>query len=342
MTTEHTPEKILVIGPAWVGDMVMAQSLFKLIKQRQPNAVIDVVAPAWSQSLLARMPEVNKGIVSPFGHGQFDLKGRKQLGLSLRDEKYTQAILCTNSWKSALVPYFARIPKRTSWRGEWRYGLLNDVRVFDKLEYPLMVQRFMMLAFPKGQEQVVEKVPVPKLICPAETVQTALQKYQLDNMDKPVLAICPGAEFGPSKRWPENYYADVVNARLDKGWQVWIFGSKKDQAVAHIIQKQTRQRCIDLTGQTTLPEAIDLMSQADAVVSNDSGLMHIAAALSKPLVVPYGSSSPDFTPPLSEHVKILRAGLACSPCFKRECPLQHHNCMKVIQPSKVLEALDAL
>ncbi|MDF1760978.1 MAG: lipopolysaccharide heptosyltransferase II [Coxiellaceae bacterium] len=335
-------EKILIVGPAWVGDMVMAQSLFKLIKQRQPEAQIDVLAPAWSQPLLERMPEVHRGIVSPLGHGEFDLKTRKSLGRSLRDQGYTQSIMCTNSWKSALVPYFAKIPKRTSWRGEWRYGLLNDVRTFDKQEYPLMVQRFMMLAFPKGEEQVVEKVPVPKLICQPETVQAALQKYQLDTMDTPVLAICPGAEFGPSKRWPENYYAEVANKRLEQGWQVWIFGSKKDQEVASVIQQQTQQRCIDLTGKTTLPEAIDLMSQADAVVSNDSGLMHIAAALSKPLVVPYGSSSPDFTPPLSEQVKILRLGLDCSPCFKRECPLQHQRCMKELSPKKVLEALDAL
>ena len=335
-------DKVLIIGPAWVGDMVMAQSLFKLIKQQRPEAQIDVLAPAWSQPLLERMPEVNQGITSPFGHGQFNFKVRKSLGQSLESAGYTQAILCTNSWKSALIPYYARIPKRTGWRGEWRYGLLNDVRVFEKQQYPLMVQRFLMLAFDKGEEQVVERVPVPKFYCTAETVQTALQKYHLEPTAAPVLALCPGAEFGPSKRWPESHYAKVAKQRLAQGWQVWIFGSKNDGPVADNIQQMTQYRCVNLTGKTSLSEAIDLMSQADAVVSNDSGLMHIAAALSKPLVVPYGSSSPDFTPPLSEHVKIIKSDLECSPCFKRDCPLGHHNCMKQLSAGQVLSAMDQL
>ena len=337
-----TTERVLIIGPAWVGDMVMVQSLLKLLKQRRPEVEIDVLAPAWSQPLLTRMPEVRRAIESPFVHGQFDFKARKALGLSLRNEGYTQAIVCTNSWKSALVPYFAKIPRRTGWRGEWRYGLLNDVRVFDKREYPLMVQRFLMLAFDKGQEQVVEKVPLPKFYCTAETVEAALQKFHLETLEKPVLALCPGAEFGPSKRWPESHFAAVAKQRLAEGWQVWLFGSGNDAPVTDTIQQLVQYRCVNLTGQTTLAEAIDLLSQADAVVSNDSGLMHIAAALSKPLVVPYGSSSPDFTPPLSQNVKIIRSDLACSPCFKRDCPLEHHNCMKQLAAERVITALDEL
>lgn len=335
-------ERVLIVGPAWVGDMVMAQSLFKLIKQRQPHADIDVLAPAWSEPLLSRMPEVSQSIVSPFVRGQFGFAERRKLGCSLRDKGYTQAILCTNSWKSALVPYYASIPKRTGWRGEWRYGLLNDVRVLEESKYPLMVQRFLMLAFEKGQEQVIEQVPLPKLSCTAETVEAALQKFALEVLEKPVLALCPGAEFGPSKRWRDNHFAEVAKKRLAQGWQVWLFGSKNDASIADTIQKLTHYRCVNLTGQTSLAEAIDLLSLADAVVSNDSGLMHVAAALSKPLVVPYGSSSPDFTPPLSQHVKILRSNLDCSPCFKKECPLSHHNCMNLLGPEQVLAALDQL
>jgi heptosyltransferase II len=336
---DKKPRKILIVGPAWVGDMVMAQTLFKVLKEQRPDDELHVLAPAWSQPLLDRMPEISKGIVLPFGHGDFNFHARKRLGRSLVGEHYDQAILCTNSWKSALVPYFAKIPVRTSWRGECRYGLINDLRVLDKTKYPLMVERFMALAFPRKMVKLPEQTPVPAFECQAADIDAALLKYQLTR-DKPILALCPGAEFGPSKRWPETYYADVARQKISEGWQVWLFGSPKDQEVAVEIQKLTNDACIDLTGKTQLPEAIDLLSIVDAGVCNDSGLMHIAAALGRPLVVPYGSTSPDFTPPLSKKVKVLRLGLECSPCFKRECPLGHHKCMTGLDSQRVLRALN--
>jgi heptosyltransferase-2 len=331
-------DNILVVGPAWVGDMVMAQTLFLQLKERRPDCQIDVLAPAWSQPLLQRMPQVRQGIVAPFARGQFAWQARRQLGQQLRAQNYQQAILCTNSWKSALVPFFAEIPKRTGWRGEWRYGLLNDVRRFDAKQYPLMVQRFMMLAFERGEEMPLEQFARPALICERVSVQASMQQHGL-SAEKPVLALCPGAEFGSSKRWPEAYYAQVAEKMAQRGWQVWLFGSKNDQLVAAEIQKMSGDACIDLTGKTSLTEAVDLLSLAQAVVSNDSGLMHIAAALGRQLIVPYGSSSPDFTPPLADQVTVLQSDLACSPCFKRECPLQHHRCMKDLQPQQVLTVL---
>ena len=334
---------ILIIGPAWVGDMVMAQVLFRLLKQQQPDIAIDVLAPAWSVPLLARMPEVRVSFDLPLQHGEFGFGARKKIGHELRG-KYQQAILLPNSWKSALVPFFSNISQRTGWRGEMRYGVLNDIRALDKEKYPLMIERFAALAFPENTV-LPETLPHPKLLINDDERQAALQKYQL-NLDRPVLALCPGAEFGPAKRWPERHYAVVAAERITAGEQVWIFGSEKDAPVAEAIRnalpESQRIFCHLLAGKTKLAEAIDLLSCANAVVSNDSGLMHIAAALNRPLVAVYGSSSPQFTPPLSDAVEIVRLGLDCSPCFKRECPLVHLNCLNNLPPSRVLDALSNL
>ncbi len=334
---------ILVIGPAWVGDMVMAQVLFRLLKQNNPDCAIDVLAPAWSAPLLARMPEVRASFDLPFAHGEFGFLARKKIGRKLRG-KYQQAILLPNSWKSALVPFFAGITKRTGWRGEMRYGLLNDIRTLDKQKYPLMIERFAALAFAEDAE-LPKQLPRPRLLIEETARNAALTKYQL-HLDAPVLALCPGAEFGPAKRWPEQHYAAVATRRIAAGEQVWIFGSAKDAPVAETIRNllpaDQRNACINLAGKTVLAEAIDLLSCASHVVSNDSGLMHIAAALNRPLVAVYGSSSPQFTPPLADAVEIVRTGIACSPCFKRECPLQHLQCLKDLQPAQVLAALERL
>lgn len=328
-------QKILIIGPAWVGDMVMAQVLFKQLKIINPNAIIDVMAPGWSEPLLERMPEVRKALVMPLGHGALDLKTRWQLGVALRAEKYDQAIVLPNSWKSGVVPLAARIPLRTGWRGEFRYGLLNDVRYLDKNKLPLMIQRFSALGMAKNAE-LPQQLPKPALKISEQTRFATLTKFNLQ-LDKPVLAICPGAEFGPAKRWPANYFAEVANDKLIAGMQVWIFGSAKDQGIAAEIQRLTNNRCVDLTGRTTLGEAVDLLSLPTQVITNDSGLMHIAASLQRPMTVIYGSSSSRFTPPLSDNVKILSLNLPCSPCFKRECPLGHLNCLHDLTPELVIK-----
>jgi heptosyltransferase-2 len=334
---------ILVIGPAWVGDMVMAQVLFRLLKQQQPDAAIDVLAPAWSAPLLARMPEVRASFDLPLKHGEFGLAARKKIGHSLRG-KYQQAILLPNSWKSALVPFFADIPLRTGWRGEMRFGLLNDIRTLDKEKYPLMIERFAALAYPKNTA-LPAQLPRPHLAIKDDELAAALKKYQL-NVDAHVLALCPGAEFGPAKRWPERHYAAVASQRIEAGEQIWIFGSAKDvpvaEAIRQLLPESQRRHCHVLAGKTSLAEAIDLLSCANAVVTNDSGLMHIAAALNRPLVAVYGSSSPQFTPPLADAVEVVRLGLDCSPCFKRECPLGHLNCLNELLPSRVLDALSNL
>ncbi len=333
--------KILIVGPAWVGDMVMAQSLFKLLKQRHPQVLIDVLAPAWSLPLLERMPEISTGIVMPLGHGQLNLKARYRLGKSLRSTQYDQAIVLPNSFKSALVPFWAKIPQRTGWRGEARWLVLNDLKKLDKQRYPLMIEQFMALALSK-EEALLADYPLPELFSNTQTQNAVLAKHQIQRSERPVLALCPGAEFGPAKRWPESYYAQVANAKLAEGWDVWLLGSPKDAAVGEMIMQETQQKCINLTGRTSLVEAVDLLSLASAVVSNDSGLMHIAAAVKKPLIALYGPTSSAFTPPLHSQAKTLQLNLDCQPCFQRECPLVHHRCMRDLLPQQVLTALSEI
>ena len=337
-------KKILIVGPSWVGDMVMAQSLFITFKQQNPDCVIDVLAPGWSRPILARMPEVNRSIDMPVGHGSLMLGERRKLGHSLRSEKYDQAILLPNSLKSALVPWFAKIPLRTGWKGEMRYGLLNDLRQLDKERYPLMVQRFDALAYPQGAT-LPEKLPAPALQIDPARLPALKEQFAL-NSERKVLALCPGAEFGPAKRWPEQHYAAVAEQKISEGWQVWLLGSGKDQPVAEdiiaLLPQEQKGFATNLAGITQLEDAIDLLAAADAVVSNDSGLMHIAAALNRPLAVVYGSTSAKFTPPLSGNVATLSIPVDCGPCFKRECPLQHMKCLNDLEPQRVIASLEPL
>lgn len=336
---------MLIVGPAWVGDMVMAQTLFILLKKRLPATVIDVLAPQWSEPLLARMPQVRRSIALPIGHGRLKLAQQFKMARQLRYENYDQAILLPNSFKSAIIPFLARIPKRRGWCGEYRYGLLNDMRHLNKSELPLMIERFMALALPKAQnlkQALAGERIIPALEVKQQHARAIAKTFNLDLDKGPILALCPGAEFGAAKKWPNRHYVAVAQEKIAQGWQVWIFGSQKDQQEGAVIQEQTGQACVNLAGRTLLSEAIDLLSLADSVVSNDSGLMHIAAALNRPLVVLYGSSSPEFTPPLNRYHRILRLGLSCSPCFKRECPLEHLNCLNELAPELVLEALQSL
>lgn len=330
-------DRTLVIGPSWVGDMVMAQALFRAIKLHYPDTKIDVLAPDWSRPLTERMPEIHKSLSMPLTHGEFALKRRYQIAKQL-PHAYRRSFVLPNSLKSALIPYWANIPHRIGWRGEWRYGLLNDVRILNKAKYPLMVERYVALAHQQG-DALPAQLPKPKLSVKQENIVQALAKHRLSTEKGPIITLCPGAEFGPSKRWPDEYYAEVAVYFSKLGYQIWIFGSAKDKTVSEAINQQANQVCEDLCGKTSLAEAIDLMSLSACVITNDSGLMHIAAALNRPLVAVYGSTDPGFTPPLSEHVKIIRTDIACSPCFKRECPLGHHQCMKEIHSNRVVQAV---
>lgn len=343
----HTPsrknsmsEKILIIGPAWVGDMVMSQSLFKLLKHRDPDGTIDVMAPAWTYPLLSYMPEISKAHQLPISHGELKLYRRYQCAKELRAYRYDRAILLANSFKSALIPWLANIPIRTGYLGEFRYCLLNDIRHPNKKRYPLMIEQFMRLGL-NEDEALPKEYPFPSLhLSPSLQAQTLI-KFQLPQEGSPILAISAGAEYGPSKRWPATYYAQVANKQLDKGWRVWLFGSTKDRQVNNDIMQLTHDRCENFAGITCLDETIHLLAATQVLLTNDSGLMHIGAALQKPLVALYGSTTPAFTPPLSKQAKVLKLDLPCQPCFKRTCPLGHHQCMRDLKVEQVLETLNA-
>ena len=319
--------------------MVLAQSLFKTLKEQRPDCQIDVAAPAWTLPLLARMPEVTEAIALPFKHGELAFWKRIQFGRSLHGKGYTQAIILTNSFKSALLPFAAAIPRRTSFLGEMRYGLINDIRPLDKTKLPRTVDRFVSLGLAVGTE-TPKKISNPKLVADKKNALATLTRLKKESPKGKVLGLCPGAEYGEAKRWPAAYYAEVANAALKSGWDVWLFGSDKDAPVTNAINDLCGYRCLDLGGKTKLGEAIDLMSLCDTVISNDSGLMHVAAALGKKLIAIYGSSDPHHTPPMSSKAVVEYLGLGCSPCFERTCPLrgvdQQMKCLKDIRPGQVI------
>jgi heptosyltransferase-2 len=326
--------RILVVAPAWVGDTVLAQPLLRRLHQRHPGAAIDALAPPWTAPVLERMPEVREVIMGPFRHGELGLRARYRLARSLQPRAYDQAMVLPNSLKSALVPLLAGIPLRTGFVGEMRRGILNDARPLDRQRYPLMVERFALLA--EARNAPLERpLPRPELtVSPAQRTAT-LARLGLAPAD-PLAVLCPGAEYGPAKRWPAEYYAALAQRLGALGYTVWALGSPKDTELGAQIERLAGARCVNLCGRTSLADAIDLIAGAALVVTNDSGLMHVAAALDRPMLALYGSSSPGFTPPLSDRAKVMSLGLPCSPCFKRECPLGHFDCMRRLTPDRVL------
>ena len=318
--------------------MVMAQSLFKVLKQSPSGCRITVLAPAWSEPLLARMPQVESSVVMPVGHGQLGLARRWRLGRTLRS-KFDQAIVLPGSYKSALVPMFAGIKRRTGFVGEQRYGVLNDLRQLDKNRLPYNVQRFVYLGMSSdAQVPSIESIAPPTLEVKTDQREIVSRRFGLDQ-SKPIVALCPGAEFGPAKQWPAMHYAEVAQHQIGNGRSILIMGSEKDHPMAAQITEVV-PGCVDLTGKTTLGEAIDLMSLATHVVTNDSGLMHIAAAVGCRVIAIYGSSSDDFTPPLTQKANKLHLDLPCRPCFQRTCPLGHMDCLNKLEPARVIEILD--
>jgi heptosyltransferase-2 len=335
--------RILIVGPSWIGDMVMAQSLLKLLRSQNDTLELTVLAPSWSRALLERMPEVDQSIESPFNHGDLKILERKKFAKDLRG-KFDKAIILPNSFKSALIPYFARTPIRVGWRGEVRNLLLTDCRLLDTLKFPQMVQRFLALGL-EATEPLPDDIPEPELQTDRALAQSTAKKLDLPT-DNKVLILCPGAEFGDAKQWPSENFANLCVLAAKEGWQIWVVGSSNDRQVAiDIIDRldsTTRLSIRDITGRTSLNQVIDLLSLADAVVSNDSGLMHIAAAVGSPVLAIYGSTSPEFTPPLAERVKLLTTEIECRPCFERTCPLGHKRCLTEITAQSVLLEINKL
>ena len=325
--------KILVVAPSWIGDTILAQPLLALLRRKHPTARIEVLAAAWSAPLLGRMSEVDAVITNPFRHGDFSFAARRALGHRLASADFSHSYVLPNSWKSALVPYFARIPRRIGYQGESRYLLLNERHRLDPARHPQLAQRYAALAGPLPAD-----LPQPRLNSTPEQQQAARKALGLLAAARPVV-FCPGAEYGPAKRWPARHFAALARLVATPENPAWLVGSDKDAAVGDEIAAGAGGSALNLCGRSTLEQAIDLIASADGVVSNDSGLMHVAAALGRPLVALYGSSSPTYTPPLSPRARIVSKNLSCSPCFKRECPLGHFDCMNGIMPQQVAELM---
>jgi heptosyltransferase-2 len=330
-------ESVLIVAPSWIGDTILMQPLLVRLHEQHPGIAIDVLAAAWSAPLLGRMPQVRRVISSPFVHGRFDLAARWAVGRQLAHEAYDQAIVLPNSWKSALPVFFAGIARRTGFSGEARAGLLNDRRRLDETELPLLAERYAQLAEAAGTP------PKRPLAQPRLTSTPAQQQAAREALGLPVDAapfvFCPGAEYGPAKRWPARHFAALAD-RLSG--PVWLVGASKDAPIAAEIERLSTRPVQNLCGRTTLAQAIDIIAGARCVISNDSGLMHVAAALDRPLAALFGSSSPRYTPPMSMRARIVSLQLDCSPCFKRVCPLGHLHCLEEMSPAMVADTIKEL
>jgi heptosyltransferase-2 len=331
------PRRALIVAPAWIGDTVMAHALFMRLREHHPGMQLDALAPRWVAPVLQRMPEIAEIIDNPFAHGELSLKARYRLARQLAKNGYQHAYVLPNSLKSALIPALAGIPLRVGFTGESRFGLINRRHTLDEAALPQMAERFAQLAQIPGSD-LLRPLPNPRLTSTEEQQAATLEALGMARPEK-VAVFCPGAEYGPAKRWPARHFAALADDLAGRGYAIWLLGSAKDQAIGEdIIAATASVKPQNLCGTTSLAQAIDLIAASDFVVCNDSGLMHVAAALDRPLVAVYGSSSPGFTPPLSERAQIISLQLECSPCFKRECPLGHLDCLNKLEPQRVLAA----
>ena len=329
----------LVIAPQWIGDAVMTEPLLRVLSER--GETLTVAAMPWVAPIYRAMPQVAHVIELPFSRGALQWWARRRFAQAWRGQ-FDRAYAGPNSWKSALLPWFAGVPVRVGYLGESRYGLLNQrISNPNKDQRGAMVAHYLALA----QTEEVDSSLQPKLDLPLDLLKTTLQKFELKLGAYAVFA--PGAEYGPAKRWPADYFAQL-GERI--GLSVVILGSAKESVlcedIADRINHMAPRRARSLAGLTDLGEAMALIAASQAVLSNDSGLMHVAAATGVPQVAVFGSSSPLHTPPLSDKAVVVwlkneasyQPALDCSPCFERNCPLGHLRCLNDLTPERVAQA----
>ena len=340
---------ILIIAPNWIGDAVMSQPLLAELKAQYPDSNIDVLASTWVAPVYRACNEVSEVIEAKFEHKQLQWALRKQLAKDLQAKNYQACFILPNSFKSALIPWLANIPFRVGYRGELRYGLINvSLENPSKVNRPPMVEHYLALSqlLQDGDEDALDTL-TPTLNVSTKAKQSVEQCLASAIINANSLFVfCPGAEYGPTKRWPTAHFAKLAQNLLAEqaSAQIILLGGKGDHALAQEIQTQanTPVNLHNWCGSTSLDEAIALIGMAKAVVSNDSGLMHIAAALKTPQVAIFGSSDPAHTPPLSNKAKVIWLNLPCSPCHKKICPLGHLQCLNDILPQQVLATLNTL
>jgi heptosyltransferase-2 len=332
--------RMLIIAPSWLGDAVMSHSLIRRIARDAPNGIIDVFASKPLEDVYRCMPEVNEVLLNPFKHGELNFLHRIRHGLLIKERGYNVAYVLPNSFKSALIPFFARIPKRIGYTGEARYGLLNSRRYLDKTRTPLLADRYQQLASSDAVQANNSELNPALSVSDGEL--NATKKLFGLNVQKPYVCLCPGAEFGPAKRWPSQHFAKLAELIGDEHQNIVIVGGPNDIDIGNEVQQGAHASIFNLVGKTTIKQAIHILAGSRYVVTNDSGLMHVAAALGRQVTALFGSSSPTFTPPLSESANIISRSLSCSPCFKRECPLGHTQCLIDIHPKDVFEKISQI
>ncbi|MFG1320154.1 lipopolysaccharide heptosyltransferase II [Xanthobacter autotrophicus] len=329
---------LLVVGPSWVGDMVMAASLVEVLRLREPGRPIDVLAPPAAVPIARMIPGVRRAIPLGLGHGELGLMARWRAGRALRNEGYGKAIILPRAFKAAIVPLAAGIPERVGYKAELRSLLLTDARPDPDRKTARTLDRFVALGLPVGS---TARPPRPRLMLPDGAVDVAAAKFPLSG-EGPVMVLCPGAEYGPAKRWPAAKFAALAALAVAAGYRIRILGSPKDQEAADAIAAGAGVPVDNLVGRTTLVEAAAILASADVVISNDSGLMHVAGAFDRRLVVLYGASSEKMTPPASPFARVMARELPCRPCHKRECPLGTLACLESIAPGEVLAAAEQM
>jgi len=327
---------ILLIPYMWIGDFVRCHSVVKMLRQRWPDRPVDVLATSLCAPLADYMPDLRRAVTVDLPRGRLALGQHKALADRLRREGYGDAIVMPRTWKSALAPFLAGIPRRTGWAGEARFGLLNDLR-WGERRLPRMIDRCAALALPPGAPQPTDW-PLPELRVPPGEIAAWRGRMGLPDDRRPVIALCPGA-VGPSKRWPTPAYQALAARLARDGMAVWVFGGPGERALAAEIVAEAGPHGRDLTGDD-LRNAILGLAAAQVAVSNDSGLLHVAAAAGTPAIGIFGPTSPWHWAPLNPLAAVIETAteLPCRPCHKPVCRLKHHRCMRDIAPEQVLAA----
>ena len=325
-------QKLLIIPQNWLGDIVMSQTLLKKIKSNNPKTSIDILVNSSLKNLVERMPEINKVIILDCSHRELGLFKRLRLAKEIKKSSYDRSIVLSRSLKSSLIPYFAKIPIRTGELGELRYLFINDLKEFSKESRRKTASRYISM-YSDNNEELSENY-YPSLDSNSENIKNLSEKYDLKK-DKKVIIFAPGAAFGPSKMWPVNKFREL-GKKLNNDFKILILGSNNEKSIGNDIV--TNKNMVNLCGKTSIADAVDLMHISKFCVSNDSGLMHLAAATNTKSISIYGSTSPDFTPPLTKNKDIHYKGMSCSPCFEKKCKYGHYNCLVDIHSDDVFKS----
>lgn len=344
--------RTLIISPNWIGDAVMAQPLLQRLRAAHPERPIDVLAPPAVSPVWRQMAEVDTVLETPFRHGALQLRERWRYARTLRARGYADAYVLPNTLKFALIPWLAGIARRVGYKGESRYGLINVMHHDETPPRPMVPFYAALSAPPVAALDAAARaaVPRPRLVASAEQIAAACAKGQIAP-SAPLVVFAPGAEFGGAKRWPAEHFGALARAIVaaDPQAQIALLGSPKDKAACDAVQAAAGAdghaagaAIRNLAGGTSLAEAIALIARAAAVVANDSGLLHIASALNRPVVALYGPTDPDHAPPFSDLAASISLRLACAPCKQRECPLGHQDCMRQLDAGRVWQTLQPM